>query len=218
MAEAGRDGVVLLHGIMRRAASMGAIERSLVAEGYRVLNLDYPSRRQSLSGITEGLAGPIADFEAGLAGELHFVTHSMGGLVARTYLNRFRPARLGRVVMLAPPNEGSEIADLLRKNWFYRGLFGPAGAELTTTRSEHLVTQLGAVDFPLGIIAGDRSLYPLASIALPRPHDGRVSVERTRVAGMADHIVLPTSHPLILRHAEAMAQTRHFLRHGSFRR
>lgn len=218
MAEAGRDGVVLLHGIMRRAASMGAVERSLAAEGYRVLNLDYPSRRQNLSEIADGLAGPIADFQGGLAGELHFVTHSMGGLVARTYLSRYRPARLGRVVMLAPPNEGSEIADLLRRNWFYRNLFGPAGAELTTIRSEDLVTQLGAVDFPLGVIAGNRSLYPLASIALPRPHDGRVSVERTRVAGMTDHIVLPTSHPLILRHAEAMAQTRHFLRHGSFRR
>lgn len=218
MAEAGRDGVVLLHGIMRRAASMGAIERSLAAAGYRVLNLDYPSRRQSLSEIAEGIAEPIANFEAGLAGELHFVTHSMGGLVARTYLNRFRPLRLGRVVMLAPPNEGSEIADLLRRSWFYRGLFGPAGSELTTTRSEELIAQLGTVDFPLGVIAGDRSLYPLASIALPRPHDGRVSVDRTRVAGMADHIVLPTSHPLILRHAGAMAQTNHFLRHGRFRR
>lgn len=218
MAETGRDGVVLLHGIMRRAASMGVVERSLAAEGYRILNLDYPSRKQSLSGITEGLASPIAAFEIGLAGKLHFVTHSMGGLVARTYLNRFRPARLGRVVMLAPPNEGSEIADLLQRNWFYRGLFGPAGAELTTARGEELVAQLGVVDFPLGVIAGNRSLYPLASIALPRPHDGRVSVERTRVAGMTDHIVLPTSHPLILRHAGAMAQTSHFLRHGSFRR
>lgn len=218
MAEAGRDGVVLLHGIMRRAASMGAIERSLVAEGYRVLNLDYPSRRQSLSAIAEGIAGPIADFEAGLSGRLHFVTHSMGGLVARTYLNRFRPARLGRVVMLAPPNEGSEIADLLQRNWFYRGLFGPAGGELTTTRGEDLIAQLGMVDFPLGVIAGNRSLYPLASIALPRPHDGRVSVDRTRVAGMTDHIVLSSSHPLILRHAGAIAQASYFLRHGSFRR
>lgn len=219
MAATGRrDGVVLLHGILRRAASMKLLEQALAGEGYRVLNLDYPSRRQSLSEIVEGLSGAISAFEAGLDGELHFVTHSMGGLVARACLNRFRPARLGRVVMLAPPNEGSEVADLLARNWFYRSAFGPAGEQLTTRRSEELCQLLGAVDYPLGVIAGDRSLYVFASLVLPGPNDGRVSVERTRVAGMADHIVLPTSHPLIMRDPEAVAQTIHFLQNGRFRR
>lgn len=217
MAETGRDGVVLLHGILRRAASMRRLEQELAAEGYNVLNLDYPSRRESLSDIVAGLHDPIAAFEAGLGGQLHFVTHSMGGLVARAYLRRFRPPRLGRVVMLAPPNEGSEIADLLQRNWLYRSAFGPAGGQLATRRSEALCDLLGEVDYPLGVIAGDRSLYVFASMVLPGANDGRVSVERTRVAGMSDHIVLHTSHPLIMRDPEATAQTIHFLRNGRFR-
>lgn len=218
MAATGCDGVVLLHGILRRAASMQLLEQALTAEGYRVLNLDYPSREQDLAQIVESLHAPISAFAAELAGELHFVTHSMGGLVARAYLNRHRPQRLGRVVMLAPPNEGSEIADLLQRNWLYRSAFGPAGGQLATRRSDELCCLLGAVDYPLGVIAGDRSLYVFASLVLPGPNDGRVSVERTRVAGMSDHIVLHTSHPLIMRDPEAMAQTIHFLRHGRFRR
>ncbi|WP_441512971.1 esterase/lipase family protein [Bosea sp. TAF32] len=218
MPVTGQDGGVLLHGILRRAASMQKLEQALTAEGYRVLNLDYPSREQDLAQIVDGLSAPITAFEAELTGNLHFVTHSMGGLVARAYLNRCRPKRLGRVVMLAPPNEGSEIADLLRRNWLYRSAFGPAGGQLATQRSEELCHLLGEVDYPLGVIAGDRSLYVFASLVLPGPNDGRVSVERTRVAGMSDHIVLPTSHPLIMRDPEAMAQTIHFLRHGRFRR
>lgn len=218
MATTGQDGVVLLHGILRRAASMKQLELALADAGYRVLNLDYPSRAQDLSDIVDGLHGPIARFQAELTGALHFVTHSMGGLVARAYLKRFRPAQLGRVVMLAPPNEGSEIADLLKRNWFYRSAFGPAGGQLATQRSEELCRLLGTVDYPLGVIAGDRTLYVFASLILPGANDGRVSVERTRVAGMSDHIVLHTSHPLIMRDPEAVAQTIQFLKNGSFRR
>ena len=218
MAGPGQDGVVLLHGILRRGASMQKLEHALTAAGYRVLNLDYPSREQDLAQIVDGLSGPIEAFAEKLTGRLHFVTHSMGGLVARAYLNRFRPRQLGRVVMLAPPNEGSEIADLLKRNWFYRSTFGPAGGQLATRRSEELCQLLGKVEYPLGVIAGDRTLYVFASLLLPGANDGRVSVERTRVAGMSDHIVLHTSHPLIMRDPEAIAQTIHFLQNGRFRR
>ncbi|RDJ27350.1 alpha/beta fold hydrolase [Bosea caraganae] len=122
------DGVVLLHGIARRAHSLAGLERALATEGYATLNLDYPARHSQLQDIASGLRQPIERFGAGLAGKLHFVTHSMGGLVARAYITRHRPERLGHVVMLAPPNEGSEIADLLHRNPLYRAFFGPAGA------------------------------------------------------------------------------------------
>lgn len=159
---------------------------------------------------------PIGRFGAELDGKLHFVTHSMGGLVARAYIRRHRPGRLGRVVMLAPPNQGSEIADLLRGNPLYRAFFGPAGGELITEQPEQLSQLLGDVDYPLGVIAGDRSLYPLSSLLLPGPNDGRVSVARTQVPGMSDHVTLPASHPLIMRNRRAITQVLHFLRHGQF--
>jgi pimeloyl-ACP methyl ester carboxylesterase len=213
---AAMDGVVLLHGIARRARSLAGLEHRLRSAGYATLNLDYPARRTGLQEIAAGLHQPIARFADGLDGRLHFVTHSMGGLVARVYIAQHRPAPLGRVVMLAPPNEGSEIADLLRRNPLYRAFFGPAGAELVTARPDGLRRLLGEVDYPLGVIAGDRSLYPLSSLLLPRPNDGRVSVARTQVAGMSDHLTLHATHPLIMRNREAVRQALHFLEHGRF--
>ncbi|MGO4668523.1 esterase/lipase family protein [Bosea sp. 2RAB26] len=212
------DGIVLLHGIARRSGSLSGLERILKADGYGTLNLDYPARSNGLDDIASQLHEPIARFSGGLDGRLHFVTHSMGGLVARSYITRHRPERLGHVVMLAPPNEGSEIADLLKGNPLYRAFFGPAGAELVTARPEQLLRILGPVDYPLGVIAGDRSFYPLSSLLLPRPNDGRVSVVRTRATGMSDHITLHATHPLIMRNREAIEQTRHFLQHGRFSR
>lgn len=211
-----QDGIVLLHGIARHAGSLATLERALVADGYRTLNLDYPARKNCIEDIVALMREPIARFQATLDGRLHFVTHSMGGLVARAYIARHRPERFGHVVMLAPPNEGSEIADLLANNPLYRAFFGPAGDELITTKPDALCQVLGTVDFPLGVIAGDRSLDPLGWLLLPGANDGRVTVERTRVAGMADHITLHGTHTLIMNNREAIAQVRHFLKHGRF--
>lgn len=195
---------------------MRAMERALQAEGYATLNLSYPSRRRSLAELADDLAPRAQRFAADLDGPLHLVTHSMGGLLARALLARHRPPRLGRVVMLAPPSGGSEIADRLHRNRLYRLWFGPAGAQLVTRRDDALTALLGAVDYELGVIAGTRSLYPLASLLLPRPNDGRVSVAATRLDGMADHLTLPVSHPMIVRSRHAIRQTLAFLRDGRF--
>lgn len=211
-------GVLLLHGISRTALSMRPLERALRGVGYATLNPTYPSRRRSLIELADGLAPLVRSFAASDDGPLHIVTHSMGGLVARALLGRHRPERLGRVVMLAPPNAGSEIADLLHRNPLYRRWFGPAGAQLVTRRDEALSSLLGSADFELGVIAGTRSLYPLGSLLLPRPNDGRVSVAATCLDGMADHLALPVSHPLIVRDREAIRATIAFLRDGQFGR
>ena len=108
----------------------------------------------------------------------------MGGLLARAYIVRHRPANLGRVVMLAPPNQGSEIVDLLGASRMYDRCFGPAGRQLGTRPGERLRTLLGTVDYPLGVIAGDRAIDPLGWLLVPGPNDGRVAVARTGVAGM----------------------------------
>lgn len=210
------EGVLLLHGIARRAASLRPVERELAAEGYATLNLDYPARRLALADIAETIAPQVAAFAAGVS-RLHIVTHSMGGLVARVLLARHRPANLGRVVMLGPPNGGSEVADALHRLAPYRRFFGPAGGELVTLRGAAQERLFGPVDYPLGVIAGRRSLYPLASLLLlPGPNDGRVTVARTRLEGMADHVVLPAAHPTLMRNRRALSQTLHFLREGRF--
>ncbi|CAO4165561.1 esterase/lipase family protein [Methylorubrum extorquens] len=211
----GTEGVLLLHGIARRAASLRPLERRLTRAGYVTLNLDYPARRLGLADIAELIAPTVAAFGEDVT-RLHIVTHSMGGLVARVLLARRRPDNLGRVVMLGPPNGGSEIADALHRFAAYCRFFGPAGAELGTERGAAQARLFGRVDYPLGIIAGSRSLYPLASLLLPRPNDGRVTVARTRLDGMTDHIVLPAAHPTMMWNRRLAAETLHFLREGRF--
>lgn len=213
----GPEGVLLLHGIARTSGSLRMLERRLRAEGYAVLNLDYPARRLGLAAIACGLAPAVADFGATVP-RLHIVTHSMGGLVARVLLTRHRPDHLGRVVMLGPPNEGSEVADALHRFALYRRVFGPAGAELVTARDAACRRLFGPVDYPLGIVAGCRSLYPLASLLLPGPDDGRVTVARTRIVGMADHIVLPVAHPTMVWSRRVHDEILRFLREGRFGR
>ena len=211
------DGVVLLHGISRTARSFRKMELALQRADYATLNLDYASRRKPLGALTEDIHSAIELFAGGIAGSVHFVCHSMGGLLARAYLAKHRPARLGRVVMLGTPNGGSEIADRLKNFGPYRTFFGPAGQQLGTKRDAAMVALLPAIHYPLGIIAGNRSIYPISSIGLPRPHDGRVSVANTKLDGMADHIVIRTSHPWLVRNGDAIAQTVAFLRDGKFR-
>lgn len=211
------DGVVLLHGISRTARSFRRMELALRDAGFATLNLDYDSRRKGLDALAEDIYPAIDLFVRGLGGaSVHFVCHSMGGLLARVYLARHRPTRLGRVVMLGTPNGGSEIADRLKHLAAYRAFFGPAGQQLVTRRDAATSALLPPIDYPAGIIAGNRSVYPITSMGLPRPHDGRVSVANTRLEGMADHIVIRTSHPWLVRNTNAIEQTIVFLREGKF--
>ncbi len=217
-ANATQDGVVLLHGISRTARSFRKMQAALEGCGFATLNLDYASRRKALEALAEDIHPAIELFAGGLTGSVHFVCHSMGGLLARVYLARYRPKRLGRVVMLGTPNSGSEIADRLKNFGAYRAFFGPAGQQLGTRRDAALTAALPPVDYPVGIIAGNRSIYPVASALLPKPNDGRVSVERTKLDGMADHIVIGASHPWLPRNRLAIEQTMAFLRNGRFSR
>jgi pimeloyl-ACP methyl ester carboxylesterase len=211
-------GVVLLHGIARTPRSLKVMERALARAGFATLNLGYPSRRKPLQQLASDIHPHVERFAAGTDGPVHFVGHSMGGILARVYLARQRPANLGRVVMLGTPNRGSELADLLRRYAAFRAFFGPAGLQLTT-QLDATLTALPAIDYPLGIVAGRRTVDPIASrFVLPRPSDGRVSVASTKLDGMTDHIVMPSSHPMLVLKTTTIAQTIAFLRHGRFDR
>jgi pimeloyl-ACP methyl ester carboxylesterase len=212
-----REGVVLLHGYGRFGTSMALLARAARRAGYATLAPSYPYRR-SLGEIAAWLAPRVAAFEGEFAGPLHIVTHSLGGLVARALIAAHRPDRLGRVVMLAPPNGGSELADLLTRLRLDRIVLGAAGAHLRTMRAEADEAALGKVDYPLGIIAGDRALLPLSLGLLPRPHDGKVSIAATHVAGLADHVILPVTHTLMVYDRRVIGATLGFLRDGIFDR
>lgn len=208
--------VILLHGLGRTSSSMDDIEERLQKAGYSTINLDYPSRKKSIETLAVQII-PIGLKRCRSASEIHFVTHSMGGILLRYYLSRYPIDNLGNTVMLSPPNNGSEVVDVLKENTLYKWHFGPAGQQLGTG-PDSLAVKLGPVDYPVGIITGDDPAFFdfWLQDMIPGSGDGKVSVERAKVEGMADFLVLPLSHSFIMKEDEVIEQTIHFLSNGTF--
>jgi triacylglycerol lipase len=211
------EHVILIHGLCRSPASLRRLERTLLGSGYTTHNLRYPSRSKCISELSDDyVASAITECNAQGAARIHFVGHSMGAILIRHYLSRNQLPNLGRVVMLAPPNSGSEVVDRLRDNRLFRWINGPAGQELGTDPSS-LPNRLGRVHYPVGIIAGDRSINWINSLfMIPGSDDGKVSVERTRLAGMTDHVVVHVAHPFIMNNPQCIEHVLGFLRQGKF--
>ncbi len=217
-ADTALECVVLLHGLGRTYRSMGDMADALRDAGYLPVNIDYPSREFPIETLAEAAVGRgIERCRRAHARRIHFVTHSLGGILARYYLAHEPLPELGRVVMLSPPNRGSEVADALADNPLYVWLNGPAGQQLGTGSAD-MPARLGPVDYPTGVITGDRAAFYDAWLTgvFDSANDGKVSVERARVEGMTDFLVVPYTHTFIMAADDVIRQTLHFLRHGRF--
>ncbi|MFM1895121.1 MAG: hypothetical protein RLZZ385_195 [Pseudomonadota bacterium] len=215
-AKADDTCVVLLHGLARGADSMAALEQRLRDAGFMVSNIDYPYRSGPVAALAEQAVGEgITACEQQQAGRISFVTHSLGGILVRQYFATHHHPQLHRVVMLGPPNQGSEVVNLLRRVPGYTLVTGTVGTQLGTDMGS-VPRQLPPVDFEMGVIAGKFSLNPFFDLVVPDPNDGTVSVDSTRVEGMKEHIVLSVSHTLMMYSGRVMDNTVHFLKTGQF--
>lgn len=208
--------VVLLHGLARTASSMEDMEEALLGKGYYVVNMDYPSREYNIEDLASSvIPESIAKCNNYNANKIHFVTHSMGGILVRHYLANDNIKNLGRVVMLSPPNQGSEVVDSLKDMPGFELINGPAGMQLGTDKAS-IPSQLPSVDYEVGVITGDTSINLILSTLIPGDDDGKVSIERAKVKGMADFLVVDHSHPFIMQADDVITQTISFLKFGRF--
>jgi len=217
-SSAPQECVIVLHGLGRTAFSMNLIEDALVSENYLVWNGGYPSTSGDIEELSETAITDGLDFcDQNKTVSVHFVTHSLGGILVRQYLQHHTISNLGRVVMLSPPNHGSEVVDLLKDYTIYQFVLGPAAQQLGTDK-DSLTEQLRPVKGEIGIITGVSSSDPWFSPVIPGDDDGKVSVESAKLDEMSDFITVDNGHTFIMRDETVIKQILHFLREGRFYR
>jgi triacylglycerol lipase len=208
--------VITLHGMGRTANSMNTLAKSLQKENYLVYNIDYPSRTKTIEELAEAVVKQGLDYcEKHQAEKIYFVTHSLGGLLVRYYFSKYSTEKLARVVMLGPPNKGSQVADNLQSWDIFKSINGPAGQQLST-QADSFCNKLPAANFEVGIIAGTKTFNPILSLMLPNPDDGKVTLENTKVEGMKDFVALPVTHTFMMKNKKVIGQVIHFLKNGQF--
>ena len=210
--------VIVLHGMGRTRMSMGLIEEALKEAGYRVWNAGYPSRSAPIETLAvDAISKGLAYCRQPASRKIHFVTHSLGGILVRYYLQDHDISELGRIVMLSPPNHGSEVVDALHDNYFYQSVMGPAGLQIGT--DEHsLPNALHSIPGDIGVITGNSTSDPWFSPLIPGEDDGKVSVERAKLDEMRDFLVVGNGHTFIMRDDVVIRQILYFLKNGNFDR
>ncbi len=195
---------------------MNELESRLTEQGYYVVNVDYPSRKKEISPLSEiAVGGGLELCRENHSNPVNFVTHSLGGILVRQFYKNHSPEKIKRVVMLGPPNKGSEVVDNLKNMPGYELLNGPAGMQLGTGETD-VPKSLGAINFELGVIAGTQSINLILSTFLPNPDDGKVSVESTKIEGMCGFVALPATHPFLMKNDKVINEIIHFLAQGEF--
>ena len=201
--------VILLHGLWRSLWAMDPMAKHLNQQGYHTINIPYPSFRKTIDELVDFVHEAVQLYAGNR--RVHFVTHSLGGIIARNLLPAIPPEQTGRVVMLAPPNQGSEIIDWIEHCPPLRATLGPAGKELGTN-------QIDAPPIPnhtdTAVVMGKRSSIPFFRTFLDTENDGIVSVQKGKVDGMNEFHIINSDHTFIVTEPEVMQLTSAYLRDG----
>ena len=208
--------IILIHGLARTSRCMNKAASLLSGFGYHIINVNYPSRKLEISQIVKQHIRPVIEkCETKHFKKIHFLTHSMGGIILRYYLSTNNIQKPGKTVMLSPPNQGSEIVDKLGALPIFYLLNDPAGRQLGTNE-DSVPIQLGDLNFDAGIITGNKTINPLLSLIIPGKNDGKVSVKRAKIKGMKDFLVVPSTHSFIMQRTHVIHQALYFIKNGHF--
>lgn len=212
--------VVLIHGIWSSPIDMMGLARHLRRDGYRVHNYGYLSMLAPIERHAAKFHAYLVRHKLNDVPDLHLVGHSMGGLVIRAMMRQHPELNVQSVIMLGTPNHGSAWPDLWRARPVTRAIFdfiyGPAFQQLSTQQEQYRHLYPDHLPCPVGIIAATYPVMPMASKVLDGPHDGMVTVESTKLPGMADFVIVPASHPYMMDHVDTKRHVRHFLAHRRF--
>ena len=197
--ENGDEVVIVVHGLGRTHLSMMPMVWSLEQQGYEVINWGYSSTCCSARELGEKLADDLRGIDALEPDKIHFVGHSLGNIIARWVVTNEPPEQTGKMVMLAPPNQGSSSAD--RHAPWTGWLLEPIDELMT--EEESTVQNLEPIqDRPVGVIAGE--------------HDGKVSVEESKLDEQDDHEIVPAHHTFIMNRSDVREKILSFLEDGEF--
>lgn len=202
------DTVVLLHGMGRTSVSLWILEARLEKAGYSVLKFSYSASAESLDEMSARLDTFLR--EEVQTGRYHFIGHSLGNIIVRNAFKRKLRPGLGRMVMLAPPNEPAFMAEAFREMPLYQWLSGDSGQKLS---SEEFYKTLPVPGIEFGVIAGDRGHGLITNEA----NDGIITVESTKLPGMKDWILLHHTHTFLMNSRDTAEQCVHFLKNGAFK-
>lgn len=211
--EPGKEKVVLVHGYGRSPAAMKAIAEYLEDAGYQVYRLGYSSMTRDIEGVKREVFRKADKFIANTDDRVHFVGHSLGGLLVRSYLDQRNLSQLGNVVIMGSPNKGTPLVEHLKDKWYF-SLGGPVATSLSSKGSKFLQS-LKAPYYRLGVIAGVVDRAGDEGI-IPGQDDGIVPLESALVAGARDTIVLNVSHYMMRSDKRVLQQMLHFIKKVSF--
>lgn len=215
------ETVILLHGLGRTRHSFHKMEQVLTNQGYRVINCDYPSTRKNISTLAmDTIQSAVEKAAQYRSNKIHFVTHSLGGLLLREYLAKKEIPNLGYSVMLSPPNQGSEIVDHFKENRLFNWILGPAIKGLNTSSHKKMLLKKPGENFTVGIITGNKTAIHDSFFKryFKSANDGKVSIQSAKLEGMKDFMVLPIDHTFIVSDDTVIKQTSYFLKNARFYR
>lgn len=211
------DYVILLHGLNRTAYSMSKIAVALSESGYHVINYSYPSRKYSIDVLALSLLDKVINTHCiNNKKKIHFVTHSLGGIILRKYLQEKPMLNIGRIVMITPPNHGSKWVDFLKKSPLFSWILGVSGKQLGSKSTSYVNHLPPKIECELGVIAATKSYNPFSFMIFKTKNDGTITVNSTKMVGMKDFKEIDTTHCVAPNNDEVIKDAVNFINYGFF--